>query len=639
MNQAACPHAALNALNTPSSQTFVKSANVISMGFESRRFANAVFLGVESSATGRAWRSRLDARGSARALAIAQRHDLPELLARILAGRDVEVDAVEAFLNPTIKHLMPDPNVLTAMPEAAARIADAIMRRETIAIFGDYDVDGATSAALLVRFLRHGGVEPLIHIPDRLFEGYGPNVEAVRALAGRGATLLITVDCGTTSFEPLDEARALRVDVVVIDHHQADETLPPAAAIVNPNRRDDLSGLGHLAAVGLAFMTVVAVNRVLRLRRFWTGDRPEPDLISFLDDVALGTVADVVPLIGLNRAFVAKGLIALKRRQRVGPVSLMDVARLSGPPECWHLGFLLGPRINAGGRIGRADLGVRLLTEEDPVEAVRIAAELDRLNRERQAMELETLARAEVEAMAALGHEARGAVVVTAAEGWHPGVVGLVAARLKEKFGRPAFAIALEPGGIGTGSGRSIAGVDIGRAVRRAVAEGLLVKGGGHAMAAGVTLGRGALAPFRAFLETALGPEVEAAHLAEGLSIDGAVSGAAVNAELVALIERAGPFGTGNPEPVIALPAHTLAYVEEVGQAHVRARLKSADGAAVNAIAFRAAGQKLGAALVQNRGRQVHAAGSFAFDRWQGEERVLFRIADIAPGEPFAAGA
>jgi single-stranded-DNA-specific exonuclease len=596
---------------------------------------NRLFLGVENSATGRAWRDRLDERGAARALAIAQRHDIPELLARILAGRNIEANAVDAFLDPTIKRAMPDPNVLTAMPEAAARIADAMARGESIAIFGDYDVDGATSAAVLARFLRQGGVEPIIHIPDRLFEGYGPNVEAVRALAARGATLLVTVDCGTTSIEPLSEAKALGMDVVVIDHHQADEALPPADAIVNPNRRDDLSGLGYLAAVGLVFMTVVAVNRELRARGFWTDARPEPDLLSYLDDVALGTVADVVPLIGLNRAFVAKGLLVLRRREQPGLVSLMDVARLSGPPEAWHLGFLLGPRINAGGRIGRADLGVRLLLEADPIEAAKIAAELDRLNRERQAIEQETLAQAEAEAMAALGIEETGAVVITAAEGWHPGVVGLVAARLKEKFGRPAFAIAIEPGGIGTGSGRSIAGVDIGRAVRRAVAEGLLVKGGGHAMAAGVTLRKGALAQLRAFLEAALSADVAISRRLSGLMIDGAVSAAGANLDLVAMIERAGPFGSGNPEPVIALPAHTVTYAEEVGQAHMRVRLKSADGAAVNAIAFRAAGQKLGTALLNSRGRQVHAAGSFAIDRYQGEERVQFRLTDIAPAEPF----
>jgi single-stranded-DNA-specific exonuclease len=528
---------------------------------------------------------------------------------------------------------MPDPHVLAGMAAAAARLADAVMRRETVAIFGDYDVDGATSAALLARFLRWCGIEPIIHIPDRIFEGYGPNVEAVHALAGRGVTLLVTVDCGTTSDEPLVEARKLGLETIVIDHHQADEALPPALAVVNPNRLDDLSQLGHLAAVGLVFMTVVAVNRELRARGFWTAARPEPDLLGLLDLVALGTVADVVPLKGLNRAFVAKGLIALRRRANAGLTALMDIARLGGPPEPWHLGFLIGPRINAGGRIGRATLGVDLLLQEDAAECGRLAAELDRLNRERQAIELATLAQAEGEAMAALGAEDKGAVVVTAAEGWHPGVVGLVAARLKEKFGRPAFAIALEAGGIGTGSGRSIAGADLGRAVRQAVKEGLAIKGGGHAMAAGVTLKKAALAPFRAFLEDALGAAVETARRADALFVDGAITAAAANGELVASIARAGPYGAGNPEPIVALPAHTLVYADEVGQSHIRARLRAGDGAAINAIAFRAAGQKLGQALVQSRGRALHAAGCLAIDRWQGEERVQFRLLDIAPAD------
>jgi single-stranded-DNA-specific exonuclease len=630
-------------ISNPELAAYLRCPGQIAAGFSGTKAStltamaeNRLFLGVENSATGRAWRDRLDERGAARALTIAQRHDLPELLARILAGRNIEADAVEAFLDPTIKHLMPDPLVLTAMKTAAERIADAVTRGESVAIFGDYDVDGATSSAVLARYLRQCGLDPLIHIPDRLFEGYGPNVEAVRSLAERGATLLVCVDCGTTSIEPLQEAKKLGVDVVVIDHHQADEVLPPAVAIVNPNRRDDLSGLGHLAAVGLVFMTVVALNRELRQRSFWTTERPEPDLLASLDDVALGTVADVVPLIGLNRAFVAKGLIALRRRERPGHVSLMDVARLSGPPEAWHLGFLLGPRINAGGRIGRADMGVKLLIENDPIEAAKMAGELDRLNRERQAIEQDTLAQAEAEALAALGIEEKGAVVVTAAEGWHPGIVGLVAARLKEKFNRPAFAVALEPGGVGTGSGRSIPGVDIGRAVRRAVGEGLLVKGGGHAMAAGVTLRKGALAQLRAFLETALGADVEVSRRASGLLIDGAVTAASANTDLVSMIGRAGPFGSGNPEPVIALPAHTITYAEEVGQAHMRVRLKSADGAAVNAIAFRAVGQKLGTALRNSRGLRVHAAGTFAIDRWQGEERVQFKLTDIAPAEAFA---
>ena len=439
----------------------------------------------------------------------------------------------------------------------------------------------------------------------------------------------MTVDCGTTSLDTLATAGKLGLDVVVIDHHQADEKLP-SAIIVNPNRADDLSGLGYLAAVGLVFVTLVALARELRRRGFWTNARPEPDLLSFLHLVALGTVADVVPLKGLNRAFVAKGLLALRRRDHAGLTALMDVARLSGPPEPWHLGFLLGPRINAGGRIGRADLGVRLLLEEDGSACAALAAELDRLNQERRAIEIATVEQAEAEAQAALGLEEKGAVVVTAQDGWHPGVVGLVAARLKERFGRPAFAIAIERGGMGTGSGRSIAGVDLGRAVRLAVHEGLLVKGGGHAMAAGVTLRKDALGAFRAFLEEALAQDVEAARRETALKIDGAVSAGGADVAMVEMLARAGPFGAGNPEPMLALPAHALAYVDPVGENHIRARFKSGDGRFVTAIAFRAVSQPLGQALIENRGRVVHAAGCFTIDRWQGAERVQMRLTDVA---------
>jgi single-stranded-DNA-specific exonuclease len=596
-----------------------------------------LFLDVERSVLGRAWRDRLDERATARALAIVQRHGLPELLARILAGRDVEADAVEMFLDPTVKRLMPDPYVMIDMEAAALRMADAVQRGERVAIFGDYDVDGATASALLARFLRHCGLDPIVHIPDRIFEGYGPNVEAIRTLAERGATLLVAVDCGTGSIEPLAEARRLGLDVIVIDHHQADERLPDAL-VVNPNRLDDLSGLGHLAAVGLVFLAVVALNRVLRGRGFWTPTRGEPDLLSHLDMVALGTVADVVPLKGLNRAFVAKGLLALRRRDNVGLTALMDVARLAGPPEPWHLGFLLGPRINAGGRIGRAGLGADLLRTDDPAEAARLAAELDRLNRERQAIELAALAEAEAEASAALGTEDSGAVIVTAAANWHPGVVGLIAARLKERFGRPAFAIALDPAGVGTGSGRSIAGVDLGRTVRNAVAQGLLLKGGGHAMAAGVTLKRDGLAAFRAYLEQEFAASVAAARADRALLIDGAVSAAGANPALIETMARAGPFGAGNPEPVVALPAHTLAYADPVGDAHVRVRLRSGDGTMLNAIAFRAVGQPLGRALLERRGQPVHAAGTLSIDRWNGAERVQLTLQDIAPADPTAAG-
>ena len=594
------------------------------------------FLGVSMSATGRAWRDRLDDRGVARATTITQRLGTPELLARVLAGRGVEADEAEAYLDPTIKNLMPDPSVLTDMGAASARLADAVMRGEKVAIFGDYDVDGATSAALLCRYLRQCGLDPIVHIPDRIFEGYGPNVDAIKSFAEKNVTLLVTVDCGTTSNVVLMDAARLGMDVVILDHHQADEELPKAVALVNPNRADDLSGLGYLCAAGIVFMTLVALTRELRGRDFFNAGRPAPDLLSMLHLVALGTVADVVPLKGLNRAFVAKGLIALRRREQIGLTALMDAARLSGPPEAFHLGFLLGPRINAGGRIGRADLGVRLMLEEDSIEAGRIAAELDRLNGERRLIEVAAVAQAEAEAMAALGIEEKGAVVVTAQEGWHPGVVGLVAARLKERFGRPAFAIALEPGGkdttLGTGSGRSIAGVDLGRAVRQAVHDGLLIKGGGHAMAAGVTLHKGGLAAFRAFLEETLAASVETSRRDSALKIDGAVSAGGVTPALCEMLSKAGPYGAGNPEPVLALPAHTLAYVDPVGENHIRARFKSGDGKFVNAIAFRVVGTPLGKALIDNRGRQIHAAGYLTVDRWQGEARVQMRLIDVAVG-------
>nr|HAQ94155.1 single-stranded-DNA-specific exonuclease RecJ [Afipia sp.] len=592
------------------------------------------FLGVNQSATGRVWRDRLDPRGAARALAIAQRYQVPEMLARIIAGRGIDIDAVDDFLDPTIRKLLPDPLTVTEMEAAAKRIADAAARGEKVAIFGDYDVDGATSAALLTWHLRHCGLDPLIHIPDRIFEGYGPNVEAVRGLANRGATLLVTVDCGTTSIEPLAEAKRLGMDVVVIDHHQCGDELPVVDALVNPNRPDDLSGLGHLAAVGLVFVTLVAVNRELRARNFWSDVRPEPNLLDALHHVALGTVADVAALTGLNRAFVAKGLIALRRRDHVGHTARMDVARLSGPPEAWHLGFMLGPRINAGGRIGQADLGVRLLLEGDISEAARIAAELDRLNTERRVIEQMAEAQAEAEALASLGLDDKGSVIVTASEGWHPGVVGLVASRLKEKFSRPAFAIALEPGGIGTGSGRSIPGVDLGKVVREAVHEGILLKGGGHAMAAGVTLKKERLAEFRAFVESKLAATVADARHANELFIDGAVSARAVTTDFVATMNRAGPFGAGNPEPLIALPSHQLVFADEVGQSHLRLRFKSGDGAFVNGIAFRSIGQKLGNALIENRGQMLHVAGSLTVDRWQGSERVQMRVTDVAVPDP-----
>jgi single-stranded-DNA-specific exonuclease len=373
----------------------------------------------------------------------------------------------------------------------------------------------------------------------------------------------------------------------------------------------------------------VALNRTLRKAGLFA-NRPEPDLMALLDLVALGTICDVVPLTGLNRALVGQGLKVMAQRRNTGLAALADVARVTETVDAYHAGYILGPRINAGGRIGRADLGVRLLLEGDSVEAARIAAELDRLNSERRVIEQAAEAQAEAEALASIGLEDKIGVIVTASEGWHPGVVGLVASRLKEKFSRPAFAIALEPGGIGTGSGRSIAGVDLGKAVRQAVTDGILLKGGGHAMAAGVTLRKEKLAEFRAYLENALARDVAEARHVNELYVDGAVSARAVTTELATTLNRAGPFGSGNPEVVLALPSHQLVYADEVGQAHLRLRFKSGDGSIVNGIAFRSVGQKLGNALLANRGQQLHVAGSLSVDRYQGAERVQFRVVDVA---------
>ncbi|HXF52489.1 MAG TPA: single-stranded-DNA-specific exonuclease RecJ, partial [Hyphomicrobiaceae bacterium] len=464
---------------------------------------SGAFLGVIASVRGLAWRERLTTAGRGAAVAISQRHGLPEVLGRVLAGRGVGIDEVPLVLEPTIKAMMPNPSVLRDMDRAACRLADAIQLRQTIAVFGDYDVDGAASSALLQRYLAHHGLAARIYIPDRLAEGYGPNVEALQRLFGDGAQLIVTVDCGTTSFEPLADARRLGADVVVIDHHQADEHLPEACAIVNPNRQDDLSNLGYLCAAGLTFMVLVAVTRELRARGLYGQRLPEPNLLQLLDLVALATVCDMVPLTGLNRAYVSRGLAVMASRRNVGLRALLDAAGTNQAPTPYTLGFILGPRINAGGRIGNAALGARLLAIDDETEAVKIAVTLDRLNRERKAIEAAMLAEAVAMAERQLEADAGTPLLLVGSQDWHKGVVGLVASRLVERFGRPACAIAWERE-EGTGSLRSVCGVDIGSAVRAAVARGLLVKGGGHAMAAGLTVERGRFEEARAFLSEAL---------------------------------------------------------------------------------------------------------------------------------------
>jgi single-stranded-DNA-specific exonuclease len=588
-------------------------------------------LGVERSFLGRPWRKRLDPEGEARALAIVQIHGTTDLLARVLAGRGIGPTHAIDYLEPSLRKLLPDPYCLTDMEAAASRIAEAIQRGETIAVFGDYDVDGACAAALLDDYFRACNTPCLIHIPDRIFEGYGPNSEAIRKFAAAGATLLIAVDCGTASHGPLSEAAMAGLHSIVLDHHQAQSELPKAF-VVNPNRQDDLSGLGYLCATGIVFLTLIAVQRCLRRSGFFSSPPNEPDLLSGLDLVALATIADVSPLSGVNRAFVAKGLSLIHARRRLGLRALCDVAGLEGAPAPYHLGFLIAPRINAGGRIGDATLGVRLLTVTDPLEAQTIAGQLDRLNRERQELERSALDEAE----AALGcfRANDAAVVVAAGRGWHPGVLGLVAARLKEKFRCPAFAIAFNGDGIGTGSGRSIAGADLGRAVRAAIEAGVLLKGGGHAMAAGITLAVETLDAFKCFLEERLATAVAAARANDALFVDAVLSAGAANADLLASLEQAGPFGAGNPEPVFALPAHRLTDCAEIGSGHLRFRAVAGDAAPIDGIAFRAASEALGCGLRAARGRQVHLAGTLNRDRFGGRDRVQLRLLDFAEMVP-----
>ncbi|MGY5777080.1 single-stranded-DNA-specific exonuclease RecJ [Rhizobium sp. LEGMi135b] len=586
------------------------------------------FLGVERSVSGNRWVSRLDQAGQNRALAIAQTHGLPELIARVLAGRGVGQDEAMAFLDPTIRGLMPDPHLLTDCEKAARRLLHAIKKGETVAIFGDYDVDGAASSALVYRFLTHFGVPASIYIPDRIFEGYGPNPTAIGQLIDNGATLIVTVDCGSTSFESLEVAKARGIDVVVIDHHQVAHELPPCHALVNPNREDDLSGQGHLCAAGVVFMVLVAALRLLRE----AGDSRvrSIDLLAWLDIVALATVCDVVPLKGLNRAYVVKGLIAARHQGNLGLAALFRKAGLAGPVTPYHFGFLIGPRINAGGRIGDAALGARLLTLEDAGEAETIAAKLDELNRERQAMEAAMLQEAEAEALAEYGNGDGASVIITARESWHPGIVGLIASRLKDKFRRPAFAIALDSTGKGTGSGRSINGFDMGRMVRAAVDAGLLVKGGGHAMAAGLTVERSNLGKLRAFFTEKAEKQVSGLVANETLKIDGALGASGATVELIDRLETAGPYGSGHPQPVFALPSHRLRDSRLVGQSHIKITLEAMDGGRVDGIAFRAAETPLGELLMSSRGAQIHVAGTLGADHWQGSRRVQLRVTDAA---------
>lgn len=588
-----------------------------------RRF----FLDVKKSALGLGWVHRLDPRQENLALAISQSNGVPDIVARILAGRGVEQDEATSFLDPTIRELLPDPRSFTDMDVAANRLVDAIVAKEKVAIFGDYDVDGAASSALLQRFLKYYGLETEIYIPDRIFEGYGPNPDAMRELVSRGASLIVTVDCGTNSAAAIDAANESGATVVVLDHHQVGGDLPAALAVVNPNRDDDISGQGHLCAAGVVFMTLVHISSLLRVRNYHS---PAPDLLAMLDLVALATVCDVVPLIGVNRAFVIKGLLAMRKLGNVGITALSRVSRIGEPLNPYHLGYIIGPRINAGGRIGNAALGSHLLATDDESEATKIAETLDRLNSERQAMEQEMLVQAKAEADAELVVGDGPAVIVTANDKWHAGIVGILAARLKEHARRPAFAISFNPNGIGTGSGRSITGFDLGRMVREAVSRGLLIKGGGHAMAAGITLQKENLGQLRAFFEEWAIDEVSRLRDGEAIEVDAAVAADGVNFNLLDAIEKAGPYGSGHPQPVIALPRHTLADARLVGQNHMRLDLRSQTGARIQAMAFRVADTPLGDFLFANNGRAMHFVGNISSNWWNGSRSIQFKILDAA---------
>ncbi len=587
---------------------------------------HAAVLGVTNSACGRSW--YLNPVDEAALQAMARATGLGELAARILAARGLEAEAAARHLAPSVRDFLPDPSALADMDKAAARLAAAVQAGETIAVFGDYDVDGATSSALLVRYLRAVGAEALLHIPDRQAEGYGLSCAALHELAARGAQVVVAVDCGVTAFEPAETARALGLDLIVFDHHTPGAFLPPAHALVNPKRAGEPAAFADLAACGVTFCGLVALNRCLRQNGWFREGREEPDLLRLLDIVALGTVCDVVPLVGLNRAFVAQGLKVMAGRGNAGLAALAAQAGLHDDPECYHLGFVLGPRVNAGGRVGRASDGAHLLATEDPAEAARLARALDEANRERQAIE----AQVELEAMTQieeLGLD-RHPMILSWGEGWHPGVVGIVASRLKDRYDRPACVVTIE-GEDAKGSGRSVPGFDLGRAILAAREGGLLTEGGGHAMAAGFSLKVARLPELARFLETCVAERFDGLPPTLPLMLDCVLAAEGLTLDLASTIEKLGPFGAGNPEPLVAIQSAFLHHVAQVGERHVRVQFgTAAGGPRLSGIAFRAVDTPLGEALFRGHGAPVHLAGRVKRDRWRGRETAQLQIVDAA---------
>lgn len=575
------------------------------------------FLGVDTSLTGRKWLGP-SLKVERAAEQIVQETDLPRALAQVLARRDVAPHEAARFLSPQLRDLMPDPRSLKDMERASARIVAALTARERVAIFADYDVDGATSATLLLDWFRAMGHDATLYVPDRIDEGYGPNAPAMQMLA-RDHSLIICVDCGTLSHDAL--AAAQDTDILVLDHHLGGETLPPALAVVNPNRQDETGDLAHLCAAAVVFLTLVDAGRVLR-----EAGRTGPDLLSMLDLVALGTVADVAPLIGVNRAFVVQGLKIMARRARLGLVALSDVGRLDTAPKAYHLGFVLGPRINAGGRIGQADLGARLLSCQDPHEAGALAEKLDQLNSERRAIEEEVRAAALAQA------EDRGfdaPLVWAAGEGWHAGVVGIVASRLKEATGRPSVVIGFDAD-QGKGSGRSVTGIDLGAAIQRLARDGLIEKGGGHKMAAGLSLSRDQLEPAMARLSELLDKQGAGALGPSDLKLDGALMPGAASQQLVEQLEDAGPYGASAAGPRFAFPDCVIHFAKQIGSGHLKLTFSDGTGPRLEAIAFGAFDTPLGPALQNHGGARFHLAGRLELNTWQGRTSVQLRLDDAA---------
>ncbi|MBV1865068.1 MAG: single-stranded-DNA-specific exonuclease RecJ [Rhodobacteraceae bacterium] len=581
---------------------------------------SSAFLGVETSATGRRWVGLSEAQDRL-AQMIAQQAVLPDILSRTLARRGVQPQDAALFLAPALRDLMPDPSIFRDMDKAAERIYAAAKTRQRIAIFADYDVDGGSSGALLLDWLRQQGQDATLYVPDRITEGYGPNPPAMANLAANH-DLIICVDCGTLSHDAIAAAKG--TDVIVLDHHTGGETLPPALAVVNPNRQDEDNEFGYLCAAGVVFMTLVAVNRLMR-----NAGEKTPELMGMLDLVALATVADVAPLIGLNRALVRQGLTVMGRRNRVGLAALADVGRLTTAPNSYHLGFVLGPRINAGGRIGKADLGARLLACTDPHEASAMADQLNLLNDERREVE------AHVRLQAMDQAEARGfdaPLVWAAGKGWHPGVVGIVAARLKEASNRPTVVIGLEDG-IGKGSGRSVTGIDLGAAVATCTREGLFEKGGGHKMAAGLTVAEDQLEAAMVRLSELLGKQGAGEIGPKDLKLDGTIQPTAITTELIEQLETAGPYGAGAAAPRFALPAQRIAFAKRAGENHLRLTAQDANGGRIDAIAFGAFDTELGPLIEGHKGRLIHLAGRLEIDEWGGRRRAKLRLEDAALAE------